>query len=287
MIGPVKVTPVLAHSSTSTLSSYFPKGKWVSLNDFSAANILNVATGGMQTLQSTMADDFPILHLAQGGIIPFVPNTGFMTTTDVLNAKEVQLLVNLDDSFFASGEIYLDDGVSINPSQTFINMELQAGNAIGGSLKFYKDRIGQSDMLLTKVVIAGAKPIMNVDFSCVRDLTDPMNTIKKSNADPTKQRNLDFTVVYDPTAETLTFTPKATGVDIASLLEIDVLYFGTQGADFNFCADKSFQATQTKHVTVNDEVIYTVSPKDPFNPELTVTKKQDTTTLAERYQYNF
>ena len=64
MIGPVKVTPVLAHSSTSTLSSYFPKGKWVSLNDFSVNHILTVATGGMQTLQSTMADNFLILHLA-------------------------------------------------------------------------------------------------------------------------------------------------------------------------------------------------------------------------------
>ena len=105
----------------------------------------------------------------------------------------------MSDSFSASGSIYLDGGDTPQPSWTYLNFELQAGNAIGGSVKFYKTADGYHDVTLTKFVIVRADPIKNVDFACVRNLVDPNNN----------KPIADIAVVYDATTNTLTFTPSA------------------------------------------------------------------------------
>ena len=66
--GALKVSPVLTAlpNGTTTFQSYFPKGTWVSLRDFSVAN--RSLGGGNVTLT---AGNTVNVHLREGSIIPF------------------------------------------------------------------------------------------------------------------------------------------------------------------------------------------------------------------------
>jgi hypothetical protein len=87
------------------------------------------------------------------------------------------------------------------------------------------------DLEIEKFVIVNASPIMNVNKGCIRSLTDPLYSTPI----------VDLTTTYSATDFTLTFTPKETGK--LFMTNIDALYFGTEGDDFIFCEDTSFQYT--------------------------------------------
>ena len=119
--------------------------------------------------------------MQEGNIIPYIDNKAgdILTTRDVMTAQGttgLSFLAMMDSSNFAAGSLYLDDGISIDAPQTFINIELQAGGDIGGSIKFFKDRLGPSDAFINTILVADATPIQAITFACGRNLADPMNT---------------------------------------------------------------------------------------------------------------
>lgn len=65
--GALKVSPILAALGTNTtFVSYFPKGKWVSLRDFTVLDF--TLAGGNATLPAANTVQ---VHLKEGSIIPF------------------------------------------------------------------------------------------------------------------------------------------------------------------------------------------------------------------------
>lgn len=182
----------------------------------------------------------------------------------------------MDQSNFAKGSIYLDSGDTPQPSWTYLNFELQAGADIGGSLKVYKTDDGFHDISFEKLFVARADPIKNVDFACLRDLTDPNN--KKANA------KFVVTPNYDAATDTMTFIPAGP----VTLKEFDVLYFGTEGSDFNFCSPSSFQYSAGTPTTPKAGVTMTpLTQIDGFLPAMTVTEYHTTKKDAARYKYDF
>ena len=64
--GRVKVTPLLTNLTTE-VESYFPKGDWVSLNNYS--EVISMDKGGKVKLESSK--NYTLAHLAPGALIPF------------------------------------------------------------------------------------------------------------------------------------------------------------------------------------------------------------------------
>jgi alpha-glucosidase len=75
MVGAIKVSPVMVDSKTTTFDSYFPIGSWVDLNDFKTILTIADADHQVQKLNTAAAKDFPIAHLGEGAIIPWVDNS--------------------------------------------------------------------------------------------------------------------------------------------------------------------------------------------------------------------
>ena len=90
--GSIKVSPIMNATNNSTIfQSYFPKGNWVNLADWS-----EVITGS-DSVSTLQVRDTVNAHLAPGALIPFQNNTAmkFMTTADVL-AAPISLIANRD-----------------------------------------------------------------------------------------------------------------------------------------------------------------------------------------------
>lgn len=267
---------------TATFTSYIPKGFWVNLNDFSVLDMTTAS--GQSTFQTTSADEYAIAHLGQGAIIPWNDNSvpagktlrPYNSAQDVLAAQSVTLLAHMSDSFSASGSIYLDSGDTPQPSYTYLNFELQAGQDIGGSVKVYKRADGFHDILFEKLIIVRADPIDQVDFACIRNLVDPSAEVVVD------QQTISVSVKYDATVKTLTFTPSAP----VTLKDFDVLYFGTEGSDFNFCSDTSFQYNVGTPTTVRTGVTQKpLKQLDQFLPDITVTEYLPATGGQARFNY--
>lgn len=143
---------------------------------------MTVAKGSEEvSLKISEGSAFPISHMQEGNIIPYISNLDekLLTTQDVLNTqgeRGLDFLAMMDGSNFASGSVYIDDGITINAPQTYVNIEMQAGGDIGGSIKFFKDRLGPTDAYINSIVVADATPIQAITFACGRSLSDPMNT---------------------------------------------------------------------------------------------------------------
>ena len=102
--GSIKVSPIMnATNNSPNFQSYFPKGNWVNLADWS-----EVITG-QDSVATLKVRDTVNAHLAPGALIPFQNNTNmkFMTTVDVL-AAPISLIANRDSNGYAGGSLFLD-----------------------------------------------------------------------------------------------------------------------------------------------------------------------------------
>lgn len=112
------VSPVVDENATS-VEIYLPDDLFYQFHTLSPVR----GQGKNVTLDNVGFDEIP-LHLRGGAIVPLRASSG-MTTDEVRN-KPFHLVVapGLDDK--ASGSLYLDDGVSIEPdSHSYISMEYE------------------------------------------------------------------------------------------------------------------------------------------------------------------
>ena len=118
----IKVTPILneipKNDSYPTLRSYFPFGFWTSLNDFSQIEDSYQEPGMWREIEFFNNDKNMIMkHLMPGKLIPMYNITdkdNYETTADVEKSAPLNLVVNRDSNGYASGKLFLDDGISLS-----------------------------------------------------------------------------------------------------------------------------------------------------------------------------
>ncbi|KAA8910594.1 alpha-glucosidase [Sphaerosporella brunnea] len=116
MYGPaVMVAPVTEENSTS-VDIYLPQDTWYDWYTY------EVVMPGHKTLENIAFDEIP-LFIQGGSIIPLRLASDAMTTDEV-RSRDFELLIAPDARGNASGELYLDDGDSINPAET-LNVQFQ------------------------------------------------------------------------------------------------------------------------------------------------------------------
>eukprot|EP00026_Physarum_polycephalum_P002843 Phypoly_transcript_02852.p1 GENE.Phypoly_transcript_02852~~Phypoly_transcript_02852.p1 ORF type:complete len:845 (+),score=106.60 Phypoly_transcript_02852:55-2589(+) len=119
LIGPhLLASPVLTQGATS-VGAYFPATQWY---DFYSGLPLT-GTGATITLAAPL--NFIPIHVRGGGIIP---TQGAALTTTVARTNPFGLLVALDTSGNAQGDLYLDDGESLDPISQFSYITFQAAS---------------------------------------------------------------------------------------------------------------------------------------------------------------
>jgi len=108
MWGPgMLITPVVVEGA-STVSGYFPPGQWYSIYDI---NYGRLQTAGMNTLTAPTTALIPV-HVRGGYILPRQA-ANITTTSSKVNPFE--LLIALDSTKTAMGQLFWDDGDTVPP----------------------------------------------------------------------------------------------------------------------------------------------------------------------------
>jgi len=121
----LKVTPVLTAGQDgvlpTTVKSYFPKGTWVSMKDYSDMVTPDPTKEGewMDLAAPNSKTDTVNVHLRPGYMVPFqkqtaVSNTKYNTTADVLAHAPLSLVANRDSDGHAQGKLFLDGGETLS-----------------------------------------------------------------------------------------------------------------------------------------------------------------------------
>lgn len=129
------INPVTQETSTS-VSFYVPQGKWY---DFATQKSV-AGAGTTITYNNVTTSDIPIL--VQGGQIVAARVKSAMTTT-ALRDNDFELLIAPDADGHATGELYLDDGVSLVQTGTSQIVFTYDGNSVTMSGTFnYNTTVG-------------------------------------------------------------------------------------------------------------------------------------------------
>ncbi|KAF3322543.1 glycosyl hydrolases family 31 protein [Carex littledalei] len=101
----VMISPVL-NPGEVTVNAYIPKGRWFNLFDY--AQIIHEDNGTHVTINAP--EDTINVHLNGGNIIPMQQEA---LTTDLVKKSGFELLVAYGEERIATGELFLDDGESV------------------------------------------------------------------------------------------------------------------------------------------------------------------------------
>jgi len=94
----------------TTFTSYFPKGVWADLNNWTNG-FVNASEGGAY-FNLTKRDGMTSIHLKAGKIIPWQTVIYAPAITRDWEKVPTYLVINVDDSQYADGYMLIDDGTS-------------------------------------------------------------------------------------------------------------------------------------------------------------------------------
>jgi len=144
------VSPVIEENSTSA-EVYLPKD---TLYDFHTGRKIK-GEGKNVTLTNIPFDEIP-LHIIGGNILPFRSSSAHTTTK--LRTRPFTIVIAADERGEASGELYIDDGVSIQQKAVIdITMEYKSGRlSIKGKFGFTGGMEG-AGVMVESVKVLGKK----------------------------------------------------------------------------------------------------------------------------------
>lgn len=124
LVGPaVLITPVLK-PNVKTLTGYFPEGIWYDWNTQKALS--NSDKANSHVLNAPLDGDIPV-HIRGGYIIPLQEPT--MTITESRKSP-FTLIIALDNKGQAAGDLYLDDGESLEVGKKFSKIKFNYSNSV-------------------------------------------------------------------------------------------------------------------------------------------------------------
>jgi alpha-glucosidase (family GH31 glycosyl hydrolase) len=166
----VKVSPVVYEKTgdQTKFRTYFPKGKWVSLADYS--KIVDSAGG---FIELDMNQQTVNAHLRPGSIIPIqqVDEKTTRTTADLIT-KPTSILINRDaERLVSEGTVFLDGGESLSEltgsKYEYYQIQHKASKSIQFQLKLGTRGSQDSRHFLESIVIPNAEDLRETDFACV------------------------------------------------------------------------------------------------------------------------
>ena len=166
----LKVTPVLDEETSDgdSVPSYFPKGTWVNMNNYTDIIVSEGGKDGWKNLNiSWNVTDKINTHLMPGAIV--TKQEGSFFTTGNLNDVPLTFIANRDDNGAASMKLYLDDGISTDQDTEYYEFILS-----GNSLKKWNlDSSPDSKRgKLDKLVITNAGDLNETNFACMTTFSD-------------------------------------------------------------------------------------------------------------------
>lgn len=139
------ISPVPDEGQTS-VQAYFPNDLFY---DWYTGNPIR-GHGATITLANISVTEIPI-HIRGGSILP-LRSKGALTTTE-LRRRPFDILIAPGSTGYASGELYLDDGESIQPARTsMVHLEYQ-----GGKLQIRGEFGYQGGVVIDSVTLLGQK----------------------------------------------------------------------------------------------------------------------------------
>jgi hypothetical protein len=233
----VKVSPILSNlNDKDNYQSYFPSGRWVNIYD--PSKIIDATKGGVNA--TLTADSASVnIHQKSGTIMPFLYNNQNLRTTRDIETNLATAIRIVRDPWNqqATGDIMIDDGISVNPFspdymniynyQNFdknfshYNIRMSSANTINFMLQNgdidYKPAANMMYQYLDKIEIHDADDLQNIDFACGID------------------RGFSFipmTPFYNNGTKTLTIKPNNSNVTFDKL---NIVKFGQSGKDPQYC----------------------------------------------------
>ncbi|GAM26305.1 hypothetical protein SAMD00019534_094800, partial [Acytostelium subglobosum LB1] len=168
LVGPsLMVSPVLTENATS-VDVYFPQDIWY---DYFNGSRVDLSQGNSLTLAAPL--DVINVHLRGGAILPTqptadyqVPDGGIPITTNISRTLPFTLIVALNANGSASGELYLDDGITLETYENKKYSLLQFNAGTDGSstvtiqLTVVNTGFDMSSLIVDKVVVYGVPIIV-------------------------------------------------------------------------------------------------------------------------------
>lgn len=120
----ILISPVLTQGATS-VDAYFPRGRWYDFNTYQVINSVG------QFLKLDVPLEYIPVHIRGGSVL--IKQYPKLTTTDTRKSN-FNIVVALDDNSSAKGQLYLDDGESLDQSKFTYVEYVASGNSTSGSL---------------------------------------------------------------------------------------------------------------------------------------------------------
>lgn len=267
----LKVVPVVEAAVKGVdqmVRTYFPKGEWVDMRDWSIhGNLLN---GMWQEVPApTYATDTIITYLRPGYLVPFQPQNKthpFMTTRDLLNDAELHLVANPTPNGWAQGRIFIDEGKDSVQEIEEGDYEYYQFHVSAGSLKKWvlndKAHNQQKGRGLDSLTIVNAAAHAKTNFACWISNDDVVSAVNYKYVNATQSLTLE-----DPNGP----------IDLWKLRNI---YYGNNETDQNLCYGikgheqqyyKVKGDTSQPDLEVPGQIVIPLENNSPAHPDLNLT----------------
>jgi hypothetical protein len=195
------------------------------MKNFGHVVTVNDPSGGaMETIAAPANENETVnVYLMPGAIVQVQNNTAheFKTTSAIQANGTTSLVINPDDQLHANGNVFLDDGESLdvleNRQYEFYRFVMNKGTLQKRILN--EDNRASTGVMIDNIVVTNAGAWKSIDFACVKDING---------------QNLTVTVDHDTANSVITFSGlNDTGI---SFFDFNALYFGNSQTDVNFCS---------------------------------------------------
>lgn len=128
-------------------------------------------------------------------------------------------MINPDEEHFATGNVFLDDGISLSQlnNQSYEHYQFKHANGTIQKFQLNEGSAENQNVAINAVVILNAERYMNSDFGCVHSTNGTLTQVAP---------------VYSADAKALIFDMSAV---TEHFFDFNTLHYGDSKYDINFC----------------------------------------------------